>query len=180
MTMVYRTVLQLERKLDDHRFSSLSSYQRQHDHRKRSRRVLLQGILYSVALILLIIFPIITTLYWQVTGMSSQVLATLIGIVNPLQGFFNFLVYSIPVFQKCFEKGQQRKNQAEKNMILRKIIKAEQNNHDPGNDNECESTDSILELELELDNDAYLLKGQEEEEKEEIIPRVFNISLMTA
>ena len=123
---------------------------------------MLQGILYSTTLILVVLFPILAIIYWQITGRPSQVIITFLGIVNPLQGFFNFLVYLMPVFQRSIAQRKKRKREVERNRILQNKTRGDQS------DIVCESTDDVLYI-----HELHLFDS--EEEKEEISPIVFEI-----
>jgi len=112
MYLTYKSVADIETKARRYSFASYSRSQTATE-RKRSRRVLLQGILYSLALFLINILSIITIILAKL-GIRSYVLHILAYTFWPLQGFFNALIYSIPVFQRIYTRYRERRNKNEK------------------------------------------------------------------
>jgi hypothetical protein len=68
---------------------------------------MLQGILYSLALFLTYIFGIVEFF----NNDDSYVTHILEYTFWPLQGFFNALIYSIPVFQKIYKKWKEKRRE---------------------------------------------------------------------
>jgi hypothetical protein len=103
MYMVYRSISDIEKQA--HRYS-FASYTRSHNNDpKRSRRVMLQGVLYSLGLFITFIFSIVQNF----TGRLSYLLVMLVYTFWPLQGFFNALIYSIPVFQRIYKRWKENR-----------------------------------------------------------------------
>jgi hypothetical protein len=102
--MVYRSVSNIE--IQGQRYS-FAAYRSQTNDRKRSRRVMLQGILYSLALFLTYIFSIVEIF----NNDDSYVTHILEFTFWPLQGFFNALIYSIPVFQRMHKKWKEKRRE---------------------------------------------------------------------
>ena len=75
--------------------------------RKRSRRVMIQGILYSVTMVLLWLCGVITTIFLLTTKNGSLTAGIIFNIINPLQGLFNVFIYLIPVFRKILKSNRQ-------------------------------------------------------------------------
>ena len=65
-----------------------------------SKRVLMQGLLYGVVLFLTLIFPLIQVFFSGTKSAPSVTLRILTVTFTPWQGFFNAIIYSIPVFIK--------------------------------------------------------------------------------
>jgi hypothetical protein len=97
MYIVYRSISTIELQAQIYSFPR---YRSRDSDRKRSRRVMLQGILYSLALILTYTFTLIESL----NNGASYVLHILMYTFWPLQGFFNALIYSIPAFQRMYKR----------------------------------------------------------------------------
>jgi hypothetical protein len=106
MYMVYRSVSNIEIQAQKYSFAA---YRSQKNDRKRSRRVMLQGVLYSLALFITNIFSVIL----MATKEETYVLYVLMSIFWPLQGFFNALIYSIPVFQKMYKKSKEKRKEGQ-------------------------------------------------------------------
>lgn len=76
--------------------------------RERSRRIMLQGISYSLALILTYIFPLIfLVLFLSGFGLKREV-TTFLAVLVPPQGFWNFLIYSLPQILKIIQNRKRR------------------------------------------------------------------------
>ena len=65
--------------------------------------------MYSSAMILLYVSEIINFLYILITNHDNQVLLRMSSIMVPLQGFFNMLIYLVPVFRKMLKTYRQGK-----------------------------------------------------------------------
>jgi hypothetical protein len=105
MFMVYRSVSRIEKQA--HKYS-FARYMSKKNDRKRSHRVMLQGVLYSLVLLLIYICAIAKNAV-QATGRSAYIIRILFYTFWPLQGFFNALIYSIPVFQRLVSFRQSPK-----------------------------------------------------------------------
>jgi hypothetical protein len=123
MHMVYKTMSKIETQSFRYSFAA---YRRQKSDMRRSRRVMIQSILYNLALFLTCIFNISNAIVGIFGGGSSYVLNIFAHTFWPLQGFFNALIYAIPKFQKMYEKRKERKLELEArnddNITLSKII----------------------------------------------------------
>ena len=74
---------------------------------KMSRRVMLQGILYSAILILLCICFVLIVFIQALD--SSYAVEIMNSIFFPSQGFFNALIYMIPLFKQIMKKRRNKK-----------------------------------------------------------------------
>jgi hypothetical protein len=123
MYRVYSSVSNIEKQA--HKYS-FTSYRSPTKCRKRSRRVMLQGVLYSLALFFSWIFVIL-----EICSNGAYVLNILSYTFMPLQGFFNAMIYSIPVFQKmckCQESKDKKDKRSKSFNILSNISpKSEKN-----------------------------------------------------
>jgi hypothetical protein len=148
MFMVYRSVSKIE--IQAHRYS-FAIYRSQRNNRMRSRRVMLQGVLYSLALFCVNIFVLIEMLD---KSNISHTLITLSYAFWPLQGFFNALIFSIPKFQKLY------KNWKERQIAILKLQEA-------GKDESSTSADIHCQL------------SKNREKKEETISEIFKSNKMS-
>lgn len=94
--ILYRTILKIEK--DAERFDFLARFRESQssERRQHSRRMMKQGLMYSGALIVVIIMPLINfILYFCKLGPNypAQLVLT---IFYPIQGFFNMLIYLMP------------------------------------------------------------------------------------
>jgi hypothetical protein len=110
MYMVYRSVADIEIQAQKYTFAR---YRSQNNDRKRSRRVMLQGLLYSSALILVYLFPILMILMNALSKVDkiSYTIYILTYSFWPLQGFFNALIYAIPIFQRMYKRQKEKKKE---------------------------------------------------------------------
>ncbi len=115
MFMVYKKVLKVERDAEKFSFTryTLNKQRKDRSKRKKSRRVMIQGILYSVALLIIVFMPIVVTIA-RVSGNEDPMIEVVMGFVNPLQGFLNMLIYLMPVFRKIHKKRRKKKNNNKK------------------------------------------------------------------
>jgi hypothetical protein len=126
MYMVYKSVSKIE--IQAHRYS-FNSYRSKVTDRKRSRRVMLQGALYSLALILTYIFAAIIIVVGG--SINSYVLHILLYIFWPLQGFFNALIYMIPLFQRVGRRmSDKRLERLERKIELLILKKSKDEEHE--------------------------------------------------
>ena len=113
MFMVYRQVEKVESFLEKVRFKPRtnprypppsSNADRQHKDKKKektmSKKIFRQGILYSLALFVINAFPISLFVTFTITNKIPAIFYVLIHIFQPLQGFFNALIYYMPKFLK--------------------------------------------------------------------------------
>ena len=115
MTVVYRYVCDIERKAL--KFSFLATLQGQNRKKtmKRSRRVMIQGALYSLAMVLLYIFGFLANIVAMITKKYEVNMLLLISFtLTPLQGVFNIAIYLIPVFRDRLKIYRQSKKSNEK------------------------------------------------------------------
>ncbi len=174
MYMVYKYVVGLERQVERYSIASFRGRGAQQPDREKSRRIMIQGILYSSALILMLLFPSISFFYGLATGgEQSLTINTLIGIFNPLQGGFNALIYLFPVFKRKFDRYQQRRRERRRN---EETIRGRENITLRGGAQNSMSLPSLLissspgsspSLNQELCKNSSM---DQEEQKEEIIP----------
>ena len=108
MYAVYKAVRDTERNAQ--KYSFLAKFQAQNKKRimKRSRRVMIQGILYSATMVFLYVFGIINITYAFITKKEHLVIQ-IIFVILPLQGLFNVLIYLVPVFRKKLKAYKLRK-----------------------------------------------------------------------
>ena len=100
MFLVYRAVQSVEREALKYSFASYKKSKK--NTMNMSRRVMLQGVLYSAVLFILIIVAILAFILSALdTSFSVELLAS---IIFPSQGFWNVLIYLIPTFKKWIEK----------------------------------------------------------------------------
>jgi hypothetical protein len=104
MFMVYRSVSNIEIQAHKYSFASFGS---QKNNRMRSRRVMIQGVLYSLALFLTYIF-IIAKMFINDESSASIILSVTLW---PLQGVFNVLIYLIPVFQRNYKRWKEKRKE---------------------------------------------------------------------
>jgi hypothetical protein len=166
MYLTYKSVADIETKARRYSFANYSRSQTATE-RKRSRRVLVQGILYSLALFLINILSIITIILAKL-GIRSYVLHILAYTFWPLQGFFNALIYSIPVFQRIYTRYRERRNKNEKNERgSSNINRSSMDNKDQELQFPLEELDGIIVIDRS-DEERKRNKNDGEEEKEEI------------
>jgi hypothetical protein len=112
MYVVYKAVREIEAKA--HRYSFTARFNTLEGRRrsmKRSRRVMIQGIMYSVTMLLIFLFGFIHIFYTKVTKSDDNIITGLVWVtISPLQGVFNLCIYLIPVFKKMSKKRSKRKN----------------------------------------------------------------------
>jgi hypothetical protein len=102
--MVYRSVSNIE--IQAHKYT-FASFRLQKNDRKRSRRVMIQGVLYSLALFLTYIVIIVDM--FRNDGSSVAIILSI--TLWPLQGAFNVLIYSIPVFQRMYKQWKEKRKE---------------------------------------------------------------------
>jgi hypothetical protein len=102
--MVYSYVARIEAKA--HRYS-FARYRSQTKSRDRSKRVMMQGVLFTSALFLVYIFPFICGLVDLFIQRNVYALIIPNYILWPLQGFFNALIYSIPTFRTINKRRRE-------------------------------------------------------------------------
>jgi hypothetical protein len=108
MFFVYTGVRNIEIRAEKYSFMARFQADKKKT-RKRSRRVMLQGILYSAAMVLLWIFTAIRILHVLILKRDNVVLAFISDTITPIQGLFNALIYMTPVFRKMLKTRRQRK-----------------------------------------------------------------------
>jgi hypothetical protein len=162
MYKVYRSVSDIEIRA---RRYSLATYFRQDvNYRMRSRRVMIQGILYSAVLILINLVGMINIGASEMLGRSIYELTILQYTFWPLQGFFNALIYSIPIFQRMNTSLRESlKNRRESLKDKRERNKKNKKEIEPKDDNKFSSICTLGNQSKVLDNEEV-----EEEQKKEI------------
>ena len=107
MFVVYRYVRDTEQKASQ--FNFLARFQGQNSKKtmKRSRRVMIQGVLYSVAMLLLYIFIFFYAIVFMIIKRDPFKLQLIATTISPLQGVFNVLIYIIPAFRKKLKTYRQ-------------------------------------------------------------------------
>ena len=106
MYMFYKSVHEIERASD--KYSARYILEQKKD-RKRSKRFMLQGILYTAAAIFIWFFPLVFYIYYRITKGTHSLINTLIFVFNPLQGFFNVLIYLMPLYLKIRKECRKKK-----------------------------------------------------------------------
>jgi hypothetical protein len=115
MFMVYRSVSNIEIQALKYSITRFRSQTQKTDN-ERSRRVMLQGVLYSLALVLTYIFVGVLIIK---KDDALYVLYIFGFIFWPLQGFFNALIYSIPVFQRMYKKWKAKRKERQNALLLK-------------------------------------------------------------
>jgi hypothetical protein len=94
--ILYRKVLKIEIDAERHDFLARFRESQSSQNRHQSRRIMKQGLLYSGALLLTWIMPLIVIIF-ALTG-PGTIYATdlLLTIFYPMQGFMNVLIYLMP------------------------------------------------------------------------------------
>ena len=95
MFIVYRAVFSVEKNAEKYSFARYSSTQS--SRLLMSKRVLIQGILYSAVLVLTMMFPLCQAFFSGVTSVPSF-LRVLTVTFTPWQGFFNAIIYYLSFF----------------------------------------------------------------------------------
>ena len=125
MFVVYRYVRDTERMAAQYSFVARFRAQNEKKTMKRSRRVMIQGILYCVAMVLLYIFTYIQIVVLMITKKRIPMLDLIILTLSPLQGVFNVCIYLIPFFRKklkiCRQSEDSTKEQTKVNRSTRYI-----------------------------------------------------------
>ena len=129
---------------------------------------MIQGVLYSVAMISTWIFTFITLVIVLISKKANPVISSFSDILNPLHGAFNFLIYLVPVFRKMLKTRKLQKRQLENEMSEKNIT--------------VNSTvaSSIHTLIRPKDNSKVIrFEEEKEEEKREIVslPPVFDLEI---
>ena len=114
MTVVYRYVCDIERKALKYSFLATLQGQNRKKTMKRSRRVMIQGALYSLAMVLIYVFGFIHTIVAITAQKHIEVLLLITFTLTPLQGVFNIAIYLIPVFRDRLKIYRQSKKSNEK------------------------------------------------------------------
>jgi hypothetical protein len=115
MYMVYRNILNIELEARRYSFSPHRSAPTINDS-ERSRRVMLQGVLYSLSLFLSWIFLI------NIFGKKELYVTYILSYMFwPLQGFFNALIYAIPVFQRMYKRWKVKRKERQTVVVSSKL-----------------------------------------------------------
>ncbi len=107
MFRVYMAVRTIEVTAEKYNFRATRWGLNKKKSRKRSRRIMIQGVLYSMAMALTWIFIFIHVVVYWTTNSTNFVFMVI--ILNPMQGLFNFFIYLLPVFRKMLKARSQRK-----------------------------------------------------------------------
>lgn len=100
MGMVYKHIVDIERQAEVYSFARFSS---QKMNRMRSRRVMIQGILYASAIFFAHDVPLILLVSFSNGSVYFSVSMYRV-VVTPLHGFINALIYSIPLIRGWIKK----------------------------------------------------------------------------
>ena len=124
MFVVYTTVRDIERKAEKYCFLAKFRAHSRKKTMKRSRRVMIQGLLYSVVMVMLYL-PLCINIIINMIGKDRKLVIWLPSItIIPLQGVLNLFIYLVPVFRKMLKTYRQRKGtekeKAKINMIAEK------------------------------------------------------------
>jgi hypothetical protein len=178
MYIVYKNIHNIEEQAQRYSFAR---YYSQKINTDRSRRVMVQGVLYSSVLILTNVFTAAAACFVSYMAVLPYALAILVHIFMPLQGFFNAMIYSIPVFQRMYRRRKERKNavveiQKSKEKITKSRHKHNQfgcniskpTSHLNNNSNEDKSDKTAIHDEQYCHQPALNKEFDGEEEKEEI------------
>jgi hypothetical protein len=132
--------------------------------RKRSRRIMIQGTLYSLSMVVLWVCGTIAKASLLITKGGNLTSGLMFNTISPLQGLFNVLIYLIPCFRRKLKSFRRRRGKDDENDI---------NNNDNNNTDEKIRGDikspigtSLLQKMLERDAVAT---GDTEEEKKDIL-----------
>jgi hypothetical protein len=107
MFIVYKDVRNIEQKALKYSFIARFHDENTKKTRKRSRRVMIQGILYSTTMVLLWLAAAVFMAYAKIYERErSVVLSIFWATVIPLQGLFNFFIYLIPFFRHTLKRGR--------------------------------------------------------------------------
>ncbi len=122
MFRLYRAVHDVEANALRYSFTARL---RAHDKRKsmkRSRRIMIQGVLYSVAMMLVWVPMFIGAIIFAVSKNICPSHILIATISNTLLGAFNFCIYMIPAFEKILttRREQKRTRMLEKQFQLSK------------------------------------------------------------
>jgi hypothetical protein len=183
MCMVYKSVSDIEKKARRYSFQGyISPRSKNANHRRRSRRVMIQGILYGLSLFLIYIFPIINLVLTQIPlGYSISVktwyiLQLLQYTFWPLQGFFNALIYSIPDFQRINNRWREkRRSEREmKDICIRLYSNLDLDDYknetsplsNPHNQHRCQLISLELGKKVQKERKSEISKEEEEKEEE--------------
>jgi hypothetical protein len=195
MSMVYKSVSDIEKKARRYSFPGLTNRSPVGDsprrisltnvhQRSRSRRVMIQGILYSAALLLINIFAVINvvmaTMFGRSRGPSRARYALLLlqYIFWPLQGFINALIYSIPILQRMNNRRREKRRNRQEEKDTHNVKPSFNFNLDHNNktslglNTPCTQQQSPFELEpreiKEENRETKIARKEVEETKEEI------------
>ncbi len=151
-------------------------------HFKRSRRIMIQGILYSIAMAIVWSPVLINVINLNITKKPNPVVAYFVCTLNPLQGGFNFCIYMMPAFRKILKTFRQKKMSC----TLDQGLSSQKDQEDDGEENVVTPPHKIVRMSPALsklyassegnsagnrdlsENDSLALSI--EEEKEEIQP----------
>mmetsp|Transcript_4781 Transcript_4781/g.7048 ORF Transcript_4781/g.7048 Transcript_4781/m.7048 type:complete len:270 (+) Transcript_4781:918-1727(+) len=119
MSMVYRHMHDVEQKalkyaIPIYRKTQVKCW-------KRSRRVMVQGLLYTAVLVFIYLFFLVGVLLKVLADKYVVIIINITALfLLPLQGFFNALIYAIPTFQRLHKRlSDKRKEQKRKSGLNR-------------------------------------------------------------
>ena len=140
---------------------------------KRSHRVMIQGVLYSVAMILTWTFTFTRIVILLISsGNGNPVIDWFSFVLNPLQGAFNFLIYLTPVFRKMLKTRRLQKKELEN-----KALDENENVEKNAAINPISPLPGTTLIQPQGNKKSVHFQEEEEEEKREIepLPRVFSL-----
>jgi len=110
MSMVYRHMHDVEQKalkyaIPIYRKTQVKCW-------KRSRRVMVQGLLYTAVLVFIYLFFLVGVLLKVLADKYVVIIINITALfLLPLQGFFNALIYSIPTFQRLRKRLEKKRKE---------------------------------------------------------------------
>jgi hypothetical protein len=176
--MVFAKVQAIEKDAEKYKFvSTLQSLEKKKD-RKRSRRVMLQGILYSVTLTIVLLVPLVSFVWWKISKKRGNTpLEILYQVFVPIQGLFNLFIYLIPTFRRMLKEHRENRRAKEEGFTGNEdkpLSTSSSNNNTPidnkghGNNESGIVTSNIIEVNT-LDNlkmNEYNIVEEEKVEEE--------------
>ena len=118
MFAVFKAVRDIERNALKYSFVARFYERDKRKTMKRSKRVMIQGILYSATMLLLFLFGFANIIYSTITKKKNVILSLIFVTICPLQGLFNFFIYLIPVFRKMLKTNKRRKNNTDSMHVI--------------------------------------------------------------
>lgn len=118
MFAVYKSVRSIEKNAEKYNFMKRFQTQKSKKTMKRSRRVMIQGILYCASMLFVTLFGFTNFIHRLITRKSILAMQMLVFVTPPLQGILNMLIYLVPEFRKKLKMYRQRKSEERKNTMI--------------------------------------------------------------